>query len=180
MGLWIVQQARLQWNTEGLFFNYTKLTEMAAAAGPAIFYIDPNDERFFKPGWSGNGMVDRIVSWCLETEQPVPKTPGEVIRGVLESLARTYTDTIRQLEEITGDYYPYIHVIGGGSQNYLLCQLTANASERQVYAGPVEATALGNLMLQAIAAGDLVSIEAGRNIIYESSNIEKFSPQKNT
>ena len=122
-------------------------------------------------------MADRIAAWCRETDQPVPDSPGAVVRGVLESLARTYAAAVRQLTEITGARYRHIHVIGGGSQNSLLCQLTADASGCQVHAGPVEATALGNLLLQAVAAGTVGSIEAGRARIRAGAQLISYRPR---
>ena len=177
MGLWIVQECRRQWAAEGNSFDYGELSSMAAAAGPAQFAIEPNDERFFKPGLIDDGMADRIAAWCRETGQPAPRTPGAVVRGVLESLARTYATAVQHLTEITGARYRHIHVIGGGSQNRLLCQLTADASGCEVHAGPVEATALGNLLLQAVAAGDVNSIEAGRALIRAGSQLVSYRPR---
>ena len=177
MGLWIVQECRRQWAAAGRTFDYAELTGMAEAAGPAAFSIDPTAERFFKPGLIDDGMADRIANWCRETEQPVPDSPGAVVRGVLESLARTYADTVRQLEEITGARYRHIHIIGGGCQNGLLCQLTADASGCAVHAGPVEATALGNLLLQAVAAGEVSSIEAGRALIRAHAQLTHYQPR---
>ncbi len=177
MGLWIVQECRRQWAAEGHTFDYAELTGMAEAAGPAAFSIDPTAERFFKPGLIDDGMADRIANWCRETDQPVPDSPGAVVRGVLESLARTYADTVRQLEEITAAHYRHIHIIGGGCQNGLLCQLTADASGCAVHAGPVEATALGNLLLQSVAAGDVSSIEAGRALIRARAQLTRYRPR---
>ncbi|MDE0027028.1 MAG: rhamnulokinase [Spirochaetaceae bacterium] len=178
MGLWIVQECRRQWAAEGNAFDYGELGSMAEAAGPAQFAIEPDDERFYKPGLIDDGMADRITAWCRETDQPVPKTPGAVVRGVLESLARSYAAAVRHLTEITGARYRHIHVIGGGSQNRLLCQLTADASGCDVHAGPVEATALGNLLLQAVAAGQLSSIEAGRALIREHARLVRYRPKR--
>ena len=177
MGLWIVQECRRQWAAEGRTFDYAELTTMAEAAAPAAFSIDPTAERFFKPGLIDDGMADRIATWCRETDQPVPDSPGAVVRGVLESLARTYADTVRQLEEITGARYRHIHIIGGGCQNGLLCQLTADSSGCAVHAGPVEATALGNLLLQAVAAGEVSSIEAGRALIRAHAHLIHYQPR---
>ena len=177
MGLWIVQECRRQWTAEGRTFDYAELTGMAEAAGPAAFSIDPAAERFFKPGLIDDGMADRIAAWCRETGQPVPASPGAVVRGVLESLARTYADTVRQLTEVTGVCYRHIHIIGGGCQNGLLCQLTADASGCAVHAGPVEATALGNLLLQAVAAGEVSSIEAGRALIRARAPLAHYQPR---
>ena len=177
MGLWIVQECRRQWAAEGTTFDYAELSSMAEAAGPAQFAIEPNDERFFKPGLTDDGMADRIAAWCRETGQAVPRTPGAMVRGVLESLARTYATAVQHLTEITGARYRHIHVIGGGSQNRLLCQLTADASDCEVHAGPVEATALGNLLLQAVAAGSVSSIETGRALIRAGAQLVSYRPR---
>ena len=177
MGLWIVQECRRQWAAEGRRFEYGELTALAEAAGPASFSIDPSAERFFKPGLPGDGMADRIAAWCRETDQPVPAGPGAAVRGVLESLARTYAAAVRQLTEITGARYRRVHVIGGGSRNGLLCQLTADACGCAVHAGPVEATALGNLLLQAVAAGEVSSIEAGRRLLRDRAQLTLYQPR---
>lgn len=177
MGLWIVQECRRQWAAEGRRFEYGELTALAEAAGPARFSIDPAAERFFKPGVIDDGMADRIAAWCRETDQPAPDTPGAVVRGVLESLARTYAAAVRQLTEITGAHYRHVHVVGGGSRNGLLCQLTANATGCAVHAGPVEATALGNLLLQAVAAGEMSSIEAGRRLLRDRAQLTHYQPR---
>ena len=121
-------------------------------------------------------MPDRIKSYCRETGQKIPETPAEIVRGVIESLADKYTNTIKVIEEITNKSIKEIYIIGGGSRNALLCQLVANTTNLPVYAGPVEATAIGNIMIQAISMGEINSITRGRKIIRESFDIKKYLP----
>jgi len=123
-------------------------------------------------------MPDRIKAYCRETGQKVPETPAEIVRGVIESLADKYTKTIRMIEEITDRTLNEVYIIGGGSRNTLLCQLVANATGLPVYAGLVEATAIGNLMVQAKSMGQIKSIAEGRKIIRRSFDIKKYLPKE--
>jgi len=161
-----------------LLFNidYKELTKMAAEHGPAHFQIDPSDPIFLKPGLIDDNMPDRIRAYCRRTGQQEPLGRGEIVRGVLESLAETYAKKIQQIEEITERKMREIYIIGGGSQNELLCQLTAKASGLPVYAGPVEATALGNLLVQSMVQGEIHSIQEGREIIKRVYKVKKFLP----
>jgi len=177
-GFWIIQECKKFWDENVKSYSYDELTEIALKYGPANFRIDPDDLRFLKPALIDDSMVDRIKNYCHETGQKIPKTPAEIVRGVIESLAEKYTETIKMIEEITGKFIKEIYIIGGGCRNSLLCQLVANATDLPVYAGPVEATAIGNLMVQAKSMGQIKSINEGRNIIRKSFDIKKYLPKE--
>jgi rhamnulokinase len=176
-GFWIIQECKKFWDENTKSYSYDELTEMALKYGPANFRIDPDDVRFLKPGLIDDNMPDRIKTYCQETGQKVPETPAEIVRGVIESLADKYTKTIKTIEEINDRTINEIHIIGGGCRNSLLCQLVANATSLPVYAGPVEATAIGNLTIQAKSMGQIKSIAKGRKIIRESYKIKKYYPK---
>jgi rhamnulokinase len=146
--------------------------KLAEAAEPFRSLINPNDPRFVSP----EGMSVRIAEFCKETGQAVPETPGQFVRCALESLALLYRVTLKQLEKLTEQPIERLHIFGGGCQNRALNQWTANATGIPVYAGPVEATALGNMMIQAIALGDIESWEAGRASIGRSFPVEIYQP----
>jgi len=173
-GFWIIQECKKFWDEKVKSYSYDELTEIASKYGPANFRIDPDDLRFLKPGLIDDNMPDRIKAYCQETGQKVPETPAEIVRGVIESLADKYTETIKMIEEITGKSIKEIYIIGGGCRNGLLCQLLANATGLPVYAGPIEATAIGNLMVQAKSMGQIKSIVEGRKIIRKSFDIKKY------
>jgi len=177
-GFWIIQECKKFWDENVKSYSYDELTEIALKYGPSNFRIDPDDLRFLKPALIDDSMVDRIKNYCHETGQKIPKTPAEIVRGVIESLAEKYTETIKTIEEITGKSIKEIYIIGGGCRNSLLCQLVANATDLPVYAGPVEATALGNLMIQAKSMGQIKSIVEGRKIIRRSFDIKKYLPEE--
>ncbi|RXG66228.1 rhamnulokinase, partial [Candidatus Atribacteria bacterium 1244-E10-H5-B2] len=177
-GFWIIQECKKFWGEKVKSYSYDELTEMALKYGPANFRIDPDDLRFLKPGLIDDNMPDRIKAYCQETGQKVPETPAEIVRGVIESLADKYTETIKMIEEITGKSIKEIYIIGGGSRNGLLCQIVANATGLPVFAGPVEATAIGNLMIQAKSMGQIKSIVEGRKVIRKSFDIKKYLPEE--
>jgi len=175
-GFWIIQECKKFWDEKVKSYSYDELTEMALKYGPANFKIDPDDSRFLKPGLIDDNMPDRIKAYCQETGQKVPETPAEIVRGVIESLADKYTKTIKMIEEITNKTINEIYIIGGGCRNGLLCQIVANATGLSVFAGPVEATAIGNLMIQAKSMGQIKSIVEGRKVIRKSFGIKKYLP----
>ena len=177
-GFWIIQECKKFWDEKVKSYSYDELTEIALKYGPANFRIDPDDVRFLKPGLIDDNMPDRIKAYCQETGQKVPETPAEIVRGVIESLADKYTKTIKMIEDITDRPLNEIYIIGGGSRNALLCQLVANATGLPIYAGPVEATAIGNLTIQAKSMGQIKSITEGRKIIRESFDIKKYLPEE--
>jgi len=177
-GFWIVQECKKFWDENVKSYSYDELTKMALKYGPANFRIDPDDSRFLKPGLIDDNMPDRIKVYCQETGQKVPETPAEIVRGVIESLADKYTKTIKMIEEITNKTINEIYIIGGGCRNGLLCQIVANATGLSVFAGPVEATAIGNLMIQAKSMGQIKSIVEGRKVIRKSFDIKKYLPKE--
>lgn len=176
IGLWILQECKRYWDRTDREYSYAELTDLAREFGPAEFSIDANDPRFLKPGLIDDGMPDRILKACRERGQRQPESPAEIVRGVLQSLARLYAESIEELEDVTGRSVEQLYIIGGGAQNTLLCELTAAAAGIPVFAGPVEATAIGNILVQAISMGEIESIEKGRELIRESYPIEEFTP----
>lgn len=173
MGLWIIQECKRQWDRQGEVYSFGELADLAANHEPLRCFIDPDDDVFLAP----NGMVDRIKQYCKQTGQYVPQTHGEVARCVYESLAMKYRMSLEGLESILGYSLPVLHVVGGGGQNKALCQYTANAIKRPVVAGPVEATAIGNLMCQLIAMGDVKDIHQARAIIADSFESVEYQPE---
>ena len=171
-GLWMLQESRRQWQREGHEYSWDDLMEAAAAAPPFRSLIDPDSSEFLNPA----DMVGSICAFCQRTDQPRPDSVGAVVRCCLESLALKYRRVIDGLESITGRRFGKILIVGGGSQNRLLCQFAADACSRPVVAGPVEATALGNIMVQAVATGHLPDIVAGRQAIAASITRRTFSP----
>jgi rhamnulokinase len=176
IGLWIVQECKRHWDRTGRHYSYRELADLAREFGPAEFSINCNDPRFLKPGLIDDSMPDRILAYCREHGQKAPQSTGEIVRGILQSLAALYADSIRELEDVSGKPREQLYIIGGGSQNNLLCELTARAAGIPVFAGPVEATAIGNIMIQAISMGDLESIKQGREQILRSYAIKEFNP----
>jgi rhamnulokinase len=175
MGLWLVQECRRTWNERGAGHSYEALTQRAAAAPPFGPLVDPDDPAFLAPG----DMPRRLAAFCARSAQPAldADDPGRVTRCCLESLALKYRWVIERLERLMGRRVAVVHVIGGGSQNALLNQLTADACARPVVAGPAEATAAGNALVQAIARGEVESLAAGRHLVRRSVPLVKFEPQ---
>ncbi|HUW31058.1 MAG TPA: rhamnulokinase family protein [Planctomycetota bacterium] len=173
MGLWLVQESKREWAREGEDLGYTEITEMAANAKPMQCFVDCNSSVFLAPG----GMPGRIVEFCRKTGQAAPQSKGEIVRCALESLALTYRRALAVLEDVSGGRIDVIHVVGGGTQNRLLCQLAADACNRTVIAGPVEATAIGNALMQAVALGDLKSTADLREVVRNSFSPERYEPR---
>jgi rhamnulokinase len=174
MGLWLIQECRRQWQREGEPHSYDDLIQMARKARPFQACIPVNDSRFLHPG----DMPARIRAYCLETGQPVPATKCELLRTIHDSLALEYRWVYEKLTEITGTALNTIHIIGGGSRNRLLNQLTANATGCTVISGPVEATAIGNILIQAIQMNTLSSLTEARAWVRRSFPMEVFTPEK--
>lgn len=174
-GMWLVAECRRIWAKEGNEFTYEQLTQMAAEAQPFKCFVDPDDPRFLAP----ENMLEAIRSYCRDTNQPEPETVGEFVRCCLESLALRYRWVIERLEELTGKSVSTIHIVGGGSQNWLLNQFTADATRIPVQAGPVEATATGNALVQAIALGYLSSHAELREVVCNSFSLRTFEPKPN-
>jgi rhamnulokinase len=168
-GLWLLQECRRAWAAKGERFGYEELVEMAEKAGPAKAIIYPDD--FFQPG----DMPARIADWCRARNRTAPQTPGEFCRAILESLAHRYREVVEGLESLTGRKIRTIHIVGGGSRNALLNRLVAQVTGRTVVAGPVEATAAGNVLVQAIGAGEVRDLDEARAIVRRSFEIQTFS-----
>jgi len=172
IGLWLVQECRRAWVAEGNDFSYAELAELAAAAEPHRSVLNPSDPLFLAP----DKMPQRIVETCRETGQPIPESPGEIVRCALESLALLYSRTLREAEKLVGWQAEKLHIVGGGSRNALLNQLTADAANIEIIAGPTEATASGNVLVQAIAAGEVAGLAEARQIVRNSFETESFKP----
>jgi rhamnulokinase len=172
MGLWLVQECRREWAREGEHYDYAMLTEMAAAAPAFGPIVDVDAHRFLSPG----DMPSKIRQSCQETGQEVPESKGEVLRCALESLALRYRWVLECLEEMMGRTINVVHIIGGGMQNELLCQFGADAMQRPVIAGPIEATAMGNILMQALALGHIESLEEGRAVVRRSFQVRTYEP----
>ncbi|MBA3944058.1 MAG: rhamnulokinase [Herpetosiphonaceae bacterium] len=171
-GLWLLQECQRQWQREGQTYTWPGLVARAEAAPPLASLVDPDAPEFLHPG----DMPAALQGYCARTGQPEPTTVGALIRCCLESLALKYRWVVEALEELTGRHCDTIRIVGGGSQNALLCQLTADACVRRVVAGPVEATALGNILVQALACGALPNIAAGRRAVAASVQQAIFEP----
>ena len=172
MGLWILQECRRQWAREGHEYSYEELARLAKDAPSAGPLVDPDHPAFLAPG----NMVSRVRSFCKETGQTPPEGPAAIARCVFESLALKYGHAIGQAQYLTGRNVGSINVVGGGSQNDLLCQLTADASGITVVAGPVEATAMGNVMVQAYAQNRVGSLEEIRAVVRDSFEASTYEP----
>jgi rhamnulokinase len=172
MGLWLVQECRRIWERQGAAYGYDDLTRMAAQAPAFQAVIDPDDAAFLAPA----DMPGAIQAYCARTGQPVPQEPGAIVRVALEGLALRYRWVTERLEALLGRRYPVLHVVGGGSQNGLLSQFAADVLQRPVVAGPVEATALGNVALQAVAVGAAPSLADVRRAIRDSYAVQRYAP----
>lgn len=172
-GLWLLLECRRVWVQAGHDYAWDELLAQAQASPAFRSLIDPGAETFLNP----ENMVEAIRTACAKSQQPQPETIGEVVRCCLESLALKYRSVLDDLEDLTGKALETVHIVGGGANNATLCQYTANACNRPVTAGPVEATALGNLMVQALALGLLPDLAAGRRLIAGSSAQKDYAPQ---
>ena len=173
MGLWLVQECRRSFERAGRSLNYGELTQLAAAARPFCSLVDPDAPAFLAPA----DMPAEMVKWCQARGRPAPSSEGEFVRTALESLALKYRMVLGWLEELSGSRVDVIHVVGGGSQNELLNQFTANACGRPVVAGPVEATALGNVLVQARTSGALTTLAEMRSVVRASSSLKHYEPR---
>ena len=171
-GLWLVKECRRRWAQQGSKYSYAELTAMASEASTFGPLIAPGESTFMAP----DDMPAAIHGYCRETGQAIPESRGATVRCALESLALEYRWVAEQVDRLTGKHHPVIHIIGGGTQNRLLNQFTANATGRTVIAGPVEATAIGNILVQAIATGEISSLAEGRAIVNNSFNVETYEP----
>jgi rhamnulokinase len=172
-GLWLIQECRRQWQREGAMYSWDDLLAAADRAEAFRCIVDPDIPEFLSPP----DMLAAIRDACVRSGQPPPETVGAVVRCCLESLAVRCRVTLDDLEELVAHRLDTIRVVGGGSQNRLLCQLTADACRRPLVAGPAEAAALGNLMVQAVATGDLADVAEGRTAIASSVKLETYEPR---
>ncbi len=172
-GLWLIQECRRIWKLAGQDYNWTDLMQKAQAAPQGRSLIDPDHSRFLAPP----DMPAEIRAACQETGQPVPADEGAVIRCALDSLALRYRSVLGWTEQLIGNAVQTLHIVGGGVQNTLLSQMTADACRRRVLGGPIEATAVGNVMMQAVAAGDVAGISEAREIVGSSFPVSEFEPQ---
>jgi len=173
MGLWLVQQCRRSFEARGSQYDYVQLAQLAARAKPLRSLVNLNDPRFLNPP----DMPKAIQDFCRETKQPVPRCEGELVRCCYESLALKYGEVLASLEELTGETAEVIHIVGGGSQNKVLSQFAADVCQRPVVTGPVEATALGNLLTQVRASGELSSLAEMREVIRTSGGVQGYEPK---
>lgn len=171
-GLWVVQECRRIWAQQGREYTWDEMTRLAAEAAPLVSLINPDAADFTAP----DDMPAAIRDYCKRTGQPIPASDGAVIRCALESLAMRYRQVLGWLEELTESSIKTIHIVGGGTQNEQLSQMAASACRCQVIAGPVEATALGNTMVQAISSGAVGSIAEARRIIAASFAVKSYDP----
>lgn len=175
IGLWLIQETRRQFRREGKEYSYAEMEQLAKQSKPFACFVDPDAPEFVAQG----NIPRRIVAFCKKTGQHPPQTDGEIVRCIYESLAMKYKYTFQQIVECTGKHYSRIHMMGGGTKDNFLCQLTADATGCDVDAGPIEATALGNAAVQLIALGEINGIGQARQLIKRSLKPIRYSSQEN-
>jgi rhamnulokinase len=173
MGLWLVQESRREWQRQGDDYSYDDITRMAAEAPAFEAVVEPDDPSFLRPG----DMPARLAEFCTRTGQTPPQTRGGIVRCALESLALKYRWVLNCLEELRGKRLEAVHIVGGGTQNRLLNQFAADAMNRPVITGPIEATATGSILMQAIALGHLASLDDARQVVRNSFEVATYEPQ---
>lgn len=173
-GLWILQECKRKWDKKGEVLTYEQLTQLAQEADSYSCFIDTEQDIFAQPG----NMPDKIRDFCRKTDQKPPKDKAEVVRSILEGLAFNYRFAVGQLKSLTDGQFDTVHIVGGGANNDLLSQFCANATGLIVQAGPKEATAMGNILNQAVSRGAIGSIEESRRLIRDSTDVETFSPEQ--
>jgi sugar (pentulose or hexulose) kinase len=171
--LWILQQCRAAWGAAGQIYSYGELVELARAVEPLTALIDPNHSDFLAPG----DHPRRIRDYCRRTGQPVPESVGAVTRCVLESLALAYRAVLDTVTTVARQTASTLHVVGGGSRNELLNQMAADATGRPVIAGPVEATVIGNALVQLIALGEIADLQQARAIVAGMAELRRYEPR---
>lgn len=173
IGLWLIQESRRQWKREGKEYSFADMEKAARAAVPLRCFIDPDNAVFVPAG----DIPNRVRDYCKRTNQFVPETDGEVLRCMYDSLAMKYRYSAEQIERCTGKAYKAVYIVGGGTKDKLLCELTANACGKTVKAGPTEATVFGNIALQLMALGEIKDLKEARRIISASERVSEFNPQ---
>ncbi len=174
MGLWLIQECRREWMRQGEEISFDALTQFAVESDAFLSVIDPDFAEFLHPG----DMPARIQKYCADTNQKVPQTKGQILRIALEGIALKYRWVLERLEELTEKHLAPIHIIGGGTKNNLLNQFTANSTNRTVITGPVEATAIGNILMQAIGLKHLSSLAEAREVVRASFELEVYEPKQ--
>ncbi len=172
-GLWLLQQCRATWAASGKAYTYAELVALAQQAEPLMAVFNPNDPAFLAPG----DYPQIIRAWCHQTSQPIPETDGALVRSVLDSLALAYRQALEQITTVAGQPVSVLHIVGGGTQNKLLNQLTANATGLPVVTGPIEATVIGNAVVQFITLGELADIGEARQIVASMAGTERYEPK---
>ncbi|MBC8080873.1 MAG: rhamnulokinase [Gorillibacterium sp.] len=173
MGLWLLQECKREWDSAGCVRSFAEWAALASKEPAFGSFIDPEDSRFLHP----SGMPEKIRSFCRDTGQPVPKTEAQIVRCVMESLALKYRYVLERTEALADVHYSGLHMVGGGIQNEFLCQYTANAIARPVWAGPVEGSAIGNVLVQFMALGEFKSLEDARAAVHRSFPIKSYAPE---
>lgn len=171
MGLWMAQCVKKELNDQ---YSFSELAELAGEVEPFEQFINVNDQRFQNPG----NMIQEIQAYCRETGQKVPETPGEIMMAIYSNLALFYANEISKLDDIMGYHIDTLNIVGGGSNVALMNQLTSTIANVDVYAGPSEATAIGNILVQMITAGDVLNVYLGRRIISDSFDIKHYTPEQ--
>lgn len=174
MGLWILQQCRATWAADGQEYSYSELVELAAEAEPLTAVFNPNDPIFLAPG----DHPQHIRDYCQTTNQPVPETVRGIVRCVLESLALAYREVLEQVSSAANQAVSVIHIVGGGTQNELLNQMTADATDLPVVTGPIEATVIGNALVQLITLGEIADLEQARQIVAGMDELKRYEPRE--
>lgn len=172
-GLWLIQESRRQWIREGKKYSYAELEKAALREKPFARFIDPDAPEFAVPG----NLPARIADYCRRTGQSVPENEGQTVRCIYESLALRYRAVLEGIEKCTGKNYDSLNVVGGGTKDTLLCKMTADACNITVYAGPIEATVMGNVAVQLISGGDIADVIEARRIIANSGQLKCYSPE---
>lgn len=173
IGLWLIQESRREYRRQGTEYSYAELEKLALETAPFGSMIDPDAPEFTPLG----NIPARIQRFCRASEQTPPKTVGETMRCIYESLALKYRYTLEQIQQATGKKFKAIHMLGGGAKDRLLCQMTADSCGIPVVAGPVEATALGNILIQLVALGEIENLEQGRNLVRTMTELKTYHPQ---
>lgn len=172
-GLWLIQEIRRNFKAAGRDYSFNDMEQLARAEKPFNCFIDPDAPEFATAG----GVPEKIREYCRKTNQPVPESDGALVRCIYESLAMKYKFAVNQISENTGRKFDVLHLLGGGTKDGFLCQMTADSLGIPVIAGPAEATALGNILLQLIALGDIKSIDEGRAVIRAQEQVKQYQPE---
>lgn len=172
MGMWLIQEVQRIWEAEGTKYSWPEMVELARQSEPFKFLINPDDSMFLNP----RDMTQAVMDYCDQTAQGTPQSHGETIRCIYDSLALKYRFTLEQIRTVSNQPIEVIHIIGGGANNHFLNQITADATGLMVIAGPTEATAIGNILIQAKALGYVGSLNEIRQIVANSFDLVKFSP----